>query len=369
MSSPNLLDELEATVGVQVYRQLLLLLCHLDFAADEAKEHWLRVVDRCRDMGQRLGEPVDVRVALVSYFVEVRKLLRNPIVMELQFFQETEALAQRDGLTGLFNYRHLISELTREVRRAERYGNGLSLVMVDLDDFKAYNDTFGHQAGNDALVQVARTLTTALRDTDCIARYGGEEFALMLPSTSKVNAYAVAERLRMELHQQSAAPDALCRRPLHASFGVSAVPADALSVEDLVRRADEALYAAKARGKNCVALAGDDRRSHRRVAFALAGTYRLVDSQPRSLATIDVSEGGLLCRLEDDLPVGALLEVHLKLPAADAPLSAMARVVRHLRCPDETTEAALRFVELRGPSHHALSVWLQSQRNGTVVEF
>jgi diguanylate cyclase (GGDEF)-like protein len=163
------------------------------------------------------------------------------------------ALTLTDELTGLHNRRFFDQVLVREAERARRFGRDLALVLLDVDHFKAYNDTFGHPAGDEALQRVARHLAAAApRRLDALARYGGEEFAVLLAETDLEGARLVAERIREHVR---ASADFL--RPLTISAGVAVAAAGAADPTALVRRADEALYAAKRDGRDCVRLAVD----------------------------------------------------------------------------------------------------------------
>lgn len=166
-----------------------------------------------------------------------------------------QSLTNLDPLTGVSNRRHFDSVLATEFRRARREGDPISLVMVDIDAFKPYNDEYGHQLGDETLRKVVKTIEEhAQRPSDLVARYGGEEFAVVLPSTNEGAARVVAERMRAAIesnaipHEFSPAGDRVT-----ASFGVAGmVPNRHSSLEDLVRRADGALYRAKERGRNRV---------------------------------------------------------------------------------------------------------------------
>ncbi|PKQ43190.1 sensor domain-containing diguanylate cyclase [Pseudomonas sp. YY-1] len=165
-----------------------------------------------------------------------------------------ETLSLTDALTGIANRRHFDEVLAKEWKRAQRMGEPLALAVVDVDWFKAYNDHYGHLAGDSCLQQVAQTLASAIsRSSDLVARYGGEEFVFLAPATSLANAQGMAEKL-----VQSVAALALphLRSPLgHVSIsvGVTARQADAkLPPQTLLQRADSALYRAKALGRNCV---------------------------------------------------------------------------------------------------------------------
>jgi two-component system cell cycle response regulator len=163
--------------------------------------------------------------------------------------RQNAMLAERaatDALTGLCNRRQFDESLRSALSFAGRHGQMLSLIMLDVDLFKTYNDTFGHQAGDDVLRILAGTLRTESRGHDIVARYGGEEFAVILPATDSEGAVSAAERLRMAVARQP-----WPQRSVTASFGVATAVARACDADRLLREADRALYHSKARGRNC----------------------------------------------------------------------------------------------------------------------
>jgi diguanylate cyclase (GGDEF)-like protein len=164
-----------------------------------------------------------------------------------------------DELTQLSNRRRFTETLAVEVRRAERFGDPLSLVLADLDDFKQINDRYGHQAGDEVLRRFADVLRENVRDFDLPVRYGGEEFAVLLPETGLDGAEQLARRLQTALLRLRLPEIGGDRPPVTASFGVAAFPA-ARNAEELLSAADGALYSAKAAGKNRVVSTGDDGR-------------------------------------------------------------------------------------------------------------
>jgi len=161
-----------------------------------------------------------------------------------------EALAATDHLTGLLNARALYERLRQEHSEASRHGRPLSLVILDVDRFKAYNDAFGHPAGDDALRGVAEAARSETRDYDMAARHGGEEFALLLPNAGVEEAEIVAERVRRAVAERE-----WPLRPVTVSLGVATFPRHARSCDDLMRAADRALYAAKEAGRDRVTTA------------------------------------------------------------------------------------------------------------------
>lgn len=173
--------------------------------------------------------------------------------------EDLEVSASLDPLTGLWNRRVLEQRLEEEFARHERYGGALALLMLDIDRFKSVNDRFGHAAGDAVLVRVAEMLRASLRTTDIPVRYGGDEFAVVLPQTGKTEAFAVAEKLRLEIEEavlEAGAPEGVAVAvEVRVSMGVAAASGGAATPDGLLEAADRALYRAKEAGRNQVRLA------------------------------------------------------------------------------------------------------------------
>ena len=323
------LEDLAREEGAAVYTELLYLLSHIRFEEKAAERHWKEVIRHRAAMEEALGSDVDLAVALVSYFVQVNRQLQNPKVIELKVFEETQASAYRDELTGLHNFRFFQEYLGWEVNRCERHGGSFSIAMGDIDNFKDYNDRLGHNQGNETLTTVAQAMVEAGREEDIVARFGGEEFVLIMPETSKAAAALAADRVREAVGDLRLSTD----DPLHRvtiSFGIANYPVDASSPDDLIRCADRAMYIAKARGKDQVQLYGANRRAHRRVTAVIDGEYRIFEEKSRSFSTYDISERSLRINVDRELLEDALMEFTLELPEHGQKISAHGRVIRGL---------------------------------------
>lgn len=170
----------------------------------------------------------------------------------VSLYDSMKIMAVTDGLTGLFNHREFYQALRRELDRARRYRHTLSLLMIDVDDFKRFNDRFGHPAGDFALRKIAELLRNCARTTDIIARYGGEEFAVILPESTPGGALMVAERIKTEVGGHNFIQNA--SEPVHitVSIGIYSSDSGEVSEDQIVSLADEASYIAKKSGKNQV---------------------------------------------------------------------------------------------------------------------
>jgi diguanylate cyclase (GGDEF)-like protein len=166
--------------------------------------------------------------------------------------QALKKLSASDPLTGLCNHREFFRLLREETERSRRYRHPLSLLMIDLDNFKRINDTYGHPAGDRVLCAVAGVVRRELRQVDQVARYGGEEFAAILPETAESEAFAIATRIRQAVAARPLAISETEGVELTISIGLAVFPDDATAEEGLVERADQSLYAAKAAGRNRV---------------------------------------------------------------------------------------------------------------------
>ncbi len=191
-------------------------------------------------------EIVALNEQLVLSGVRLHELMEEAAALNVRL----RDLATTDGLTGLKNYRAFHERLGEEVERALRYAAPLSVLILDVDEFKAYNDAYGHPTGDRALRQIAELLRTRARASDLVARYGGEEFAVILPEADSHAAARVAERFRAAIEAAD-----WPARPLTVSVGVatlSAVGMSAFEPTTLIVQADEALYRSKAGGRNRV---------------------------------------------------------------------------------------------------------------------
>ncbi|MFH1378833.1 MAG: sensor domain-containing diguanylate cyclase [bacterium] len=171
-------------------------------------------------------------------------------VENARLFQDIKQLSITDGLTKLNIYRYFKKRLTDELNRAERFDNKITLIMLDIDHFKSFNDTYGHLVGDAVLVEAANKIRESIRKIDFPARYGGDEFVVFLPHAPEDIAHQVAERIFCSIKESSVEVEDGKNLNLTVTMGVASYPEDAHTVEELIKKADEALYWGKTHGRN-----------------------------------------------------------------------------------------------------------------------
>lgn len=217
-------------------------------------KHCLRPLHKIADAAESISSGDLLARAEVSTGDEIETLASafNWMADRLQLrITQAEEMAIIDSLTGLYNHRYFCQHLEKEIERAERYSTTVSILFCDIDNFKEFNDENGHIYGDGALKKVAQLLKASIRSIDTPARYGGEEFAVILPRTSAEGALEVAERLRVSVASSRFKTRSNTDYTLTLSVGVASFPTDG-NAEELITKADLAMYRAKAAGKNVV---------------------------------------------------------------------------------------------------------------------
>lgn len=209
------------------------------------------------------------------------------IIENAQLYTQATLQANTDWLTGIYNHRSFHEQIDQEIARSSRFSAVFSIIMIDLDLFKTYNDTYGHLAGDEILRNIGKTITSCIRSVDSAFRYGGEEFAIILPETRLDDAYIVAERIRKAIETKTS-PRAI---PITASFGIANWPLDGVMKEEIIASADAALYLAKHKGRNQTCLSTDVAKPESSIIKKeLAGRSRSLSIIYALAATVDAKD-------------------------------------------------------------------------------
>ncbi len=329
-SSPQVWHDLEQRFGDSIYSHVLYLLTRKHFKEEDARKHWLRILEHCQAMSNALGRQVGVRLAMCDYFINLVSQLEDPLLVEGDTYRQKESSVYRDELTGLYNRRFLNNVLQQQLAEARRYNQPFSLIMFDIDRFKRYNDINGHLAGDRALAEVASIMVTTARAVDYLVRYGGEEFLVILPRVGGEEAMVAAERHCQAVEQHYfAGEERLPSGKLTLSAGVACYPQNAQDAMDLLHRADMALYSAKRKGRNRVASTEPERRRYPRVKYVVPVEYR-TDWNGKSYhqgETRDISSKGLCLATENPVERNQPLEMVIHINQEDASLKLQGRAV------------------------------------------
>lgn len=246
----TLLEDLEKKREKAFYSDILFVVSHKYFPAEKAKRIWTSLLKHKADMTEKLDRNPGVAVAALDYLTNVTNLMNDMKVISEGGLATVAQVALRDGMTGLFEHATFDAKLNAEVKRFERYGNRLAVIMIDIDNFKRVNDTRGHAFGDTVLHEIGDILRSEIRELDVAARYGGEEFVLMLPRTGTTEAFQIAERIRLHVEHRF-----MDEEGITISLGVANCPKHGKTDQSLLLAADKALYESKKSGRNCSTLA------------------------------------------------------------------------------------------------------------------
>ena len=324
-----------------IYPKLLYSLTRHEYDVHNAKRLWREVLEHVDKLCDQLGRNVGIRVAALDYFTNIQGVAAKQYIPDPAILEQLYRDAIIDPLTGLPNRRHYMERFAAEVHRSIRYRDPFVLVLFDLDDFKAVNDTRGHTTGDRILRKVADCLLACLRDSDMAARWGGEEFVLLLPRTDKDSGLSVADRVRRRV-QEDLAVDGVT-----ISGGIAACPTNGEDEESLFSFADRGLYRAKSEGKNRICSIPQERRAFRRLDTSLKVRIRPApNGQDDSVdtKTSNIGAGGIAFFYDE--PPTIATEVYGEIQIDGRTPRFRGHIARVEELPQGGYEIGLEFIEI-----------------------
>jgi diguanylate cyclase (GGDEF)-like protein len=247
-----LLDSIGKKPGTY-YRDLIFALIQIRLPEDEAKRDWKEILKHKYTMSEKLSRNVGIHVASLDYYTNIKKKIGFPKIVDAREYMDTANRALFDELTKAYNRHFFDDEIKRLFQEALSSGKAFSLIMLDLDHFKVYNDVNGHIQGDIALIEVVRILHAVCSQDDAVCRYGGEEFAILLVAQPLSLALKTAENIRQAVYDYRFVNEqALPGGRLSASLGITSYRDDIASPQHMIEEADVALYRAKNGGRNRV---------------------------------------------------------------------------------------------------------------------
>lgn len=289
-----------------IYARLLHIMCHLRLEAAEARDTWHNIIRHNDFLEKKLGRHTGFRVAMLDYFVNESHEIKNPKVIEIHVYAETARQAAVDELTGLYNRRFFEAALEREIKQAHRHARELSLLMIDIDNFKKINDTHGHATGDAVISALGRLLKRSIRREDTACRIGGEEFVVLFPETSADGALVVSEKIRTEFASLN-----IEGCTLSISGGLATFPGDAQEAAALIKDADQMLYFAKYSGKNRIVCFANNKRRHIRYPLQWELSLKRQEGGNGQALSQDVSIEGISFEFDGEATPGENMDLSI----------------------------------------------------------
>jgi diguanylate cyclase (GGDEF)-like protein len=248
----HLLDSIGKKPGTY-YRDLIFAIIQIRLPEEEATRDWKDILRHKYLLSERLGRNVGIHVATLDYYTNIKKKVTNPKIVDVHEYVDTASRALTDELTKAYNRHFFDDEFRKMFMQARTLGKMFSMIMLDLDHFKIYNDLNGHIQGDIALIETVRILHAVCSKDDIVCRYGGEEFAILLSEQSVNLALKTAENIRRAIYDYRFVNEQLLPNGrLSASLGVTTYRSDMMTVQEMIEEADVALYRAKNSGRNRV---------------------------------------------------------------------------------------------------------------------
>lgn len=285
-----------------VCRMILSNVVSLQLSDSDVLSLWDSILNHKHKLSVQLGRPAGFRMAAYDHLCGEQKLIDTPIIVDSREYEQLISESQTDFKTGIFNARTLYRQIDQEIKRSRRYGFVFSLLLMDLDNFKKFNDTLGHLAGDILLEEIAAILKQNLRAIDIPARFGGDEFGILFPQTLRKNALDISRRIMRHVNQMVKSKFQ-SRIPVSMSGGIVMYPFNGDNTRTLLAEADKILYEAKARGKNRI-LAFNEKRQFPRFPCSLPVHFQ-IDGQAKDLAgeVRNISKQGLLISTTQATPL------------------------------------------------------------------
>jgi diguanylate cyclase (GGDEF)-like protein len=323
------INNLCATDGEVVLQTFFKLIANINVPLPACSHHWAKCLEHQEKISRVLGRKVALATTLCDYLQTSTDLLPHACLIDVSTYNHIVHETIHDKLTGLYNRPYFDEAFVQQTSLACRYQHDLTVLFLDLDNFKTVNDTYGHLAGDLVLQKVSETILREKRDSDIAARFGGEEFVLLLTHTDNLSAYALGERLRRAIAAQEITYQGE-HIPVTVSGGIASYPLNSTSPDELLKMADSAVYLAKGEGRNRICQYKEEKRRYLRVKISqpiLAKELDFEKSVIHSGTSKNISVGGLLFENPEELALGTLVTLQISVNNAE-PLIIIGKVVR-----------------------------------------
>jgi diguanylate cyclase (GGDEF)-like protein len=344
----NLLSQLNALVkeeGNIACQIIFKIMADLHLNRDVAFNHWIQVNQHSQRLNEQVGRPLPLVAIICDYFCnQENKLVGHPKLTTHEHFNSLVNHSTIDSLTGLFNRNCFNDTLTHLLALTQREDSELSLVLLDLDDFKMVNDTYGHQIGDMVLRKFGKLLSNSIRKSDIALRYGGEEFVILMPNTNHKDALMLSNRIRLNVKKM---PFIENGTNLHISVsgGLAVYPAHAKTADELIYAADSALYRSKGACKNKIKVFKNESRHYLRVPLVKGLKVKEINFDGATIQNAisqDICFGGVLFETTQHYHVHDSIQIAIDFNDNN-PIIIFGRVVRVKKIADNYFSIAVSF--------------------------
>jgi len=322
-------NNLIETHGDIIYQAVFELFADLTLSPINAKKYWYGLLTRRTEISQSLGDSISLLAVMCDFLSRLGLSINKLKLVEIEAYENTILHSSHDHLTGLHNRQYILNALEQQIALAQRNQSELSILFIDVDDFKVVNDSYGHGVGDDILKRISSIFSKEIRQCDIVARYGGEEFVVLMPLTSSIEALILADRVREYIEQEEFHTNGKAI-PVTISGGIASFPVNAKKADELINIADSALYRAKGAGKNNISLFTEDNRRFLRIDLIKPIKIKeLGFSHPQSCSGVskDICVGGILFENQTPLDIGTKIQVSIPI-VEDEPVLLIGTVVR-----------------------------------------
>jgi diguanylate cyclase (GGDEF)-like protein len=327
LSELNAIVEEYSDVACQVIFQVIADL-HLDL--DQAMIYWINVTQHSLWLSEKVGRPLPLVATICDYLShDKNKLIRKPKLTTLEHFDNLVNHSTIDRLTGLFNRNCFNDILSHLLALTQREDTELSLLFLDLDDFKLINDTYGHQIGDIVLNKLGKLLSSSIRQSDIALRYGGEEFVILMPNTDHKDALMLSNRIRQKVKNMLFVEDGI-KFHISISGGLAVYPIHAKTADELIYSADSALYRAKGAGKNNIKIFKNENRHYTRVPLVKNIKVKAINFDGATIqegTCQNICFGGLLFQTSQHYPIHDSIQIAIEFKDGN-PILVFGSVVR-----------------------------------------
>ncbi len=338
-------------------------LANVDLPVKTATSYWVDVLNHRTELMRQLNRKISLITAMSDYLQSFTKFLTSSCLVDAGMFERVISGTTHDNLTGLYNRTYFDETYEQQISLAKRYNTDMSILFLDIDDFKDVNDSYGHFAGDFALQEVARIITKSKRESDIAARYGGEEFVLLMPHTSNIEACILAERIRKEIELTVLFFKGISFN-LTISGGLASFPLNSMEPKDLLFMADSAVYLAKGSGKNTISQFKDEQRRYLRIKINKPILIKELGFDGNDIyagTSKDIGMGGILLENSKNLPLGSMQEMSVVVNESNERLLLIGKVLRVEQCGEECFNIGLSFSfkEMEKEASHRISGFLK----------